>query len=161
MQLSRQFRALGKIAIAFAAVWGTSGGLLGFTVGPSAIGGTAISAAVTFAIAYAVGGGIAGISTALLLSLLEAGRDVAQIKPQRLVAWGVIAGVIPAALMATLGLIAGAPIARVWPLLSIAVVGALVGGLVLGSASAITRKRTPAPVFGQPGMRAWAHTPIS
>ena len=40
MQLSPQFRALGKIATAFAAVWGTSGALLGFTVGPSAIGGS-------------------------------------------------------------------------------------------------------------------------
>jgi len=160
MQLSRQFRALGRMAAAFAVVWGTSGGLLGFTVGPSAIGGTAVSAAITFAIAYAVGGGIAGISTALLLSLLEAGRDVARIKPQRLVTWGVIGGVIPAALMSTLGLLAGAPIARVWPLVSIGVVGGLVGGLVLGSASAITRKRTPTPVFSQTGMRAWAHTPI-
>ena len=160
MQLSRQFRALGKIATAFATVWGISGALLGFSVGPSAIGGSATSAAATFGIAYAVGGGIAGISTALLLSLLEAGRDVAQIKPRRLVTWGVIGGVIPAALMATLGLIAGAPIARVWPLLNIGVVGGAVGGLVLGSASAITRKRTPTPVFGQPGMRAWAHTPI-
>ena len=160
MQFSRQFRALGRIAALFAVVWGASGALLGLTVGPSAIGETPISAAVTFATAYAVGGGIAGIVTALLLSRLEAGQDVAQIKPQRLVTWGVIGGVIPAAILATLGLIAGVPIARVWPLIGIGVVGGLIGGIVLGSAS-ITKGRTAPRGLTQVGMRAWAQTPIS
>jgi hypothetical protein len=161
MQLSRQFRALGRIAALFAVVWGVSGALLGITVGPSAIGETPIAAAVTFATAYAIGGGIAGIVTALLLSRLEADQDVAHIKPQRLVTWGVIGGVIPAALLATLGLIAGAPIARVWPLMSIGVVGGLIGGLVLGSASAFTKRRNDTRDLTQVGLRAWAHTPIS
>jgi hypothetical protein len=139
MKFSRQFKALARVALVFAGAWGILGALIGLTKGPALIGGRALSAGLTFAIAYALGGAIAGIATALLLARAESGRRVGEVATWRVVVWGVLGGMSPALLFTVLGLIARAPMAAMLPLAGMAVLGAVIGGVMSGSASAAAK----------------------
>lgn len=139
MLFSRQFRALGKVAGFFASAWGVIGALIGMAFGPSITGGTVLSSVMTFALMYGTAGGIAGIATALLLARAESGRQINDVPAWRLAAWGVVGGMAPAALFSVLGLIAGASLSAVLPLVGLGVVGGAMGGVISGSASAAAK----------------------
>jgi hypothetical protein len=140
MAFSRQFQALLKIAGFFAGTWGLVGAVVGLFIGSSATGDPVAAAAARFALMYATAGGIAGTTAAWLVARAETGRRLRDIPTWRLALWGVLGGVAPAAIFATLGLVAGAPMGSVVALLGLGVVGGGVSGLVAGSASAIARR---------------------
>lgn len=140
MALSRQFKALLKIAGFFAGVWAVVGAIIGALVGAPATGEAALAAAIRFALMYATAGGIAGTTTAWLAARAETGRQIGEIPTWRLAAWGVLGGVAPAAIFGFLGLVAGAPVSGVLPLLGLGIIGGGVTGLIAGSATAAAKR---------------------
>ena len=140
MALSRQFRALTRIAGVFASVWGVVGGLVGVVLGPGITGDTALSSAMTFALMYGTAGAISGVVTALLVARTESGRRIGDMRTWRVAASGVVGGLAPAMLFGGLGVIVGgASLSEVLPLLGLGVVGGLVSGTISGSASAAAK----------------------
>lgn len=145
MALSRQFKALVKIAGFFAAAFSAVGVVVGVSGGD-----LAPSVLLTRAIAYAALGGMSGTGTALLLSWFEIGRLIEEVPTWRVTAWGVIGGAAPAALLTVLGLTFGSSAATLLPLLGLGVVGAGLGGLVSGSAAAAAKSGALNEAEGRP-----------
>ena len=143
MPFSRQFKALLRIAGFFAGTWAVVGAAIGALVGWAATGDSALVAALRVALMYAIAGGIAGTTTAWLAARAETGRQLRDIPTWRLAAWGVLGGVAPAAIFGFLGLIAGAPVSGVLPLLGLGILGGGVSGLIAGSASAAAKRLRP------------------
>lgn len=139
---STQFRALAKFATLFAGVWALVGGALGAVRGAALTGQSVGAATLNFAVMYAVVGAVAGIVTALVVARAEKNRSVHELSAGRVAAWGVLGGSAPAALMGTLGLLAGAPLTAVLPLAGLGVIGGAIGGF--GSASAVTAAKRAA-----------------
>ena len=135
MMLSQQFKALARISGLFGTAWAAVGGSIGFAVGPSQIGDGRVAAALSFAFMYGCVGAIAGLITALVISQAEQGREAGSVPRRRMMAWGILGGVAPAALFGALGLLAGAPMSAVWPLAGVAVIGGCIGGLITHSTS--------------------------
>ena len=140
MLVSRQFRALARIAALFSGSWAAVGAVIGALGAPSLTGETALVGATSFALMYGTAGGIAGVATALLVARAEVGRQVSDIPTWRLAAWGVIGGVVPVALFGVLGLVAGASLSAVLPLLGVGVIGGGISGTIAGSASAAAKR---------------------
>jgi len=139
MPLSPQFKALGRVSGFFAAIWAAAGALVGAILGPSVLATSALEGLASFALMYGTAGGIAGAATALLVARAESGKDVTTLGPGRIAAWGMLGGSAPAGLFGALGLLAGAPVTAVAPLLGLGLVGGAVGGLVTGSAVAVAK----------------------
>ncbi len=139
---SPQFRALARLSTLFAGMWALVGGLLGAFRGADLIGETPVSAALRFGIMYGLVGAIAGIVTSLLVARVERNQSVRDLHVGRIAAWGVFGGLAPPALMGTLGLIAGAPLIAVLPLVGLCVISGALGGVA--SASAVTAAKRAA-----------------
>ncbi len=139
MIFTRQFRALLRISSFFAATWAAVGGIIGAFSGPTVIGGSVLGAAATFAIPYGLIGGMAGALTVLLVARLEAGKDVVRVPIWRFTVSGIVGGMAPTTLLSALGLIFGAPVAAVLPLLGIGIVGGALGGAVCAAGSAAAK----------------------
>jgi hypothetical protein len=152
MTFSRQFKALAKISAFFATTWATVGAVIGAIWGPSAIGGTVVAAAANFAMMYGLVGGIAGATTALLVARVESGRNIGDVPTWRVATWGVFGGSAPAVLFGVLGLLAGAPIAAVLPLVGLSVLSGTLGGAVAAASSTAAKAvQLPQPA-SQPGL---------
>jgi hypothetical protein len=141
MAFSTKFRALGRITAFFAGLWAAAGAVLGALAGPALTGESALAAAVGFALMYGTVGAIAGATTAFLIARAETGRQLGQIPTWRLAAWGIVGGMAPAMLFATLGfVVGGASVSELLPLLGLGVVSGGAGGLISGSASAAAKR---------------------
>src|SRR5262245_14245099 len=129
MTLSRQFKAVARISGLFAATWAAVGELIGIAKGPSLMGDGRVAGGLSFAFMYGCGGASAGAITSLVIARAEQGREAGSVPQWRMIVWGVVGGVAPAALLGTVGLVFGAPMSAVRPLLGVAVLGGCLGGL--------------------------------
>jgi len=139
MRFTRQFQALLRISAFFAAAWAAVGGIVGALAGPTVIGGSILGAAATFAVPYGLIGGMAGALTVLLVARIEAGKDVTHVPTWRFAVSGVVGGVAPTTLLSALGLLLGAPLAAVLPLLGFGILGGALGGALCAGASAASK----------------------
>lgn len=153
MALSRQFKALLRIAGFFAGTWALVGAAIGAFVGSAGTGETALATVVRLSLMYATAGGIAGTSAAWLAARAETGRQLRDIPTWRLAAWGVLGGVTPAATFGFLAFIAGAPISGVLPLIRLGILGGGVSGLIAGTASAAAKRVPSADPEAAPRLR--------
>lgn len=138
MALSRRFRALGKVGTAFALGWGLVGTAISFLSG-----GALVPSLLGYGIMFGAAGGISGIVTGLLVARGESGKAVEAISSWRASLWGLLGGLIPAAVLASIGVIEGAPDV-VLPLIILGSISGGVGATVTGLAAA-SAKRVEAP----------------
>ena len=138
MIFSRQFKALGRIAAAFAGAWAAIGGLIAILTRSSNPDGSLLGWVTTHLFMFGALGAISGFATALLVA--EAGRRVERLATRRVVLWGVIGGSAPIALFGTLGLVFGASAGALLSLGGLAVVGAGLGGAIAASSAAVARR---------------------
>ena len=140
MIFSRQFRALGRIAVAFAGAWAAIGGLIALLTGASDPDGGLLRWVLTHMFMYAALGAISGLVTALLVARAEAGRQIQQLVTSRFVLWGVLGGLAPVALFGVLGAVFGASAEALVPLAALGVVSAGLGGAVAASSAAVAKR---------------------
>lgn len=152
MIFSRQFRALGRIAAAFAGAWAAIGGLIAFLTGSSAPDGRLLGWISTHLFMYGALGAISGLVTGLLVA--EAGRRVERLTTRGVALWGIIGGLAPVALFGTLGLVFGAPANALLALVAVGVVSAGLGGAMTVSAAAVARRGAISPAPTTPRLPA-------
>lgn len=138
MIFSRQFRALGRIAAAFAGAWAAIGGLIAILTGSADPDGSLLGWVTTHMFMYGALGAISGFVTALLVA--EAGRRVERLTTRRVALWGVVGGLAPVALFGTLGLVFGASASALLSLVAVAVVSAGLGGALTASSAAMAKR---------------------
>jgi hypothetical protein len=138
MIFSRQFRALGRIAAAFAGAWAVIGGLLAILTGSSDPEGSLLGWVTTHMFMYGALGAISGFVTALLVA--EAGRRVERLTTRQVALWGVIGGLAPVALFGALGLVFGASASALLSLVALGVVSAGIGGAIAASSAAVAKR---------------------
>jgi hypothetical protein len=138
MIFSRQFRALGRIAAAFAGAWAVIGGLIAILTGSSDPNGNLLGWVTTHMFMYGTLGAISGLVTALLVA--EAGRQVERLTTRRVVLSGIVGGGAPVALFGTLGLVFGASASALLSLVALGVVSAGLGGAIAASAAAVAKR---------------------
>jgi hypothetical protein len=140
MNFSRQFKALGRIAVAFACAWAVIGGIVALITGPSDPDGGLLGWVLTHMFMYAALGAISGLVTAVLVARAEAGRQVAHLVTSRFVVWGVVGGLAPVALFGVLGAAFGASTEALVALAALGVVSAGLGGAVAASSAAVAKR---------------------
>ena len=150
MGLSRQIRALGRIAGFFACAWGALGVIVALVRGVTTGGGGLLSSIAVFGVEFGLAGGISGIVTSLLVARLESGRDPDAVPTSRLAAWGVLGGLAPAALFGALGAAFGAGTGALVPLLGLGVFGGATGGVIAGGAGAVAHRAELPPGPSRP-----------
>jgi len=138
MIFSRQFRALSRIAVAFAGTWAGIGGLIALLTRAANPAGGLLGWVATHLLMYGALGGISGLVTALLVA--EAGRRAEHLTTRRVALWGAIGGLAPVALFGTLGLVFGASAGALLPLIALGAVSAGLGGAFAGSTAAIAAR---------------------
>lgn len=126
MPLSKQFKALGRIAASFAAVWAVIG--TGLSV---LAGGPLLASFWTFGTLAGAVGGLSGLTTGLALARAESGRDLDEMPHWRAGAWGFLGGFGPAGLLSAIAVVFGPTPGIVAPLLALG----LGSGGVVGAAS--------------------------
>jgi hypothetical protein len=139
MLFTRQLRALMKLAVLWSVPWTLAGLAVGIyrwvtTVHLPTDPGSLLGWLATHGLAFGTLGLISGLDVGLLLARAERGRRVEQIKPGRLVLWGVIGGMGPPLLFGLLGLLFGAPSAVFPPLAGLGIVSAAISGGLISSA---------------------------
>ena len=140
MAISRQFRALFKLAVLWATPWTLAGLALGairwFTgVHPPGDFGALLGWLATHGIAFGTLGLISGLQVGLLLARAERGRTVEQIRPGRLTLWGAVGGLGPPLLFGVLGFVFGAPASVYLPLVGLGIASAAISGTLLRAAA--------------------------
>ncbi|NOT08415.1 MAG: hypothetical protein HOP28_09440 [Gemmatimonadales bacterium] len=140
MIMSRQFRALAKVALWFSGVWAAVGAVIAVITTGAAPDGGLLSEIGTHLLMYGTLGAMSGLVTGLVLARGERGRRVEQVSTRRVVGWGVLGGVAPSILFGLLGLVFGAPATVYLPLIGLGVVSAGIGGAVAGSAAAVSKR---------------------
>ena len=150
MIFSRQFRALGRIAAAFAGVWAVIGGIIALLTGFSDSDGGLLGWVLTHMFMYGALGAIAGLVTALLVARAETGRQIAHLVTGRIVMWGVLGGLAPVALWGVLGVVFGASAQALITLAALGIVSAGLGGAVAASSMAVAKRGEIATPPSQP-----------
>jgi hypothetical protein len=148
MSFSRPFRALSRIAVAFAGAWAVLGGLIAVLSGSANPEGSLLGWVATHLLMYGALGGIAGLVTALLVA--EAGRRAQRLTTRRVALWGAIGGLTPVALFGTLGLVFGASASALLPLGALGIVSATLGGALAGSSAELAKRGAISPAPAAP-----------
>ena len=140
MIFSRQFRALARIAVSFAAAWGVVGSAIAVLARGSDPDNSLLAWVATHALMFGAVGAISGLVSGLVLARAEAGRRVEHLATWRIAAWGVIGGLAPSLLFGLLGLVFGAPASSYVPLAILGLVSAGTGGAFAASAVAVAKR---------------------
>jgi len=152
MPISRQFRALVKLAVLWGVPWTLAGLALGAirwftTIHPPGDLVALLGWLATHGIAFGTLGLISGLDVGLLLARAERGRRVEQVRPARLALWGAIGGLGPPLLFGVLGLLFGAPRSVYLPLLGLGVASAAISAVLMRAAVG-RRALPPVPAAG-------------
>lgn len=145
MELSRRFRALGRVAAFFGGIAGVVGTgvsmLLGTPFFPSLLG---------FGVMFGSVGVLAGLGVGIVMSQLESGRRLESIPTWRVSAWGSFGGFSPVAMISGLALVSSATAGIALPLLAVGAVCGLATGVFAASVSLATKSADLAAVDGEP-----------
>ncbi len=159
MAFSRQFRALLRLSALWAIPWVALGLVVavGRWIADPDVRSTAgplQTWLVGHGLAYGALGVISGLYLGLLLSRLERGRQWESVGALRLGLWSGFGGAAPAILFAALGLLFGAPLVLLLPLLGLGILGAAGSVVLATSARAAGTRRALAPAADQPRVSA-------
>ena len=151
MGLSRQFRALLRLAALWAIPWTAIGAALAVfrwvTSGDLPPTDQSLAAWIGLhAVAYGALGLISGLDVGLLLAHAERGRRVEELSPRRVALWSTIGGAGPAGVFALLAWGFGSPTIVYLPLLGLGLVSAAIsGGLAVAGLAMAKRPPLPRP----------------
>ena len=146
MILSRQFRALLKLAALWTVPWLAIGIAVAvyrwvasgeFPPTDQSLSGWIL----THAIGYGALGLISGLYLGLLLARAEQGRRLEQVSTGRVALWSAIGGAAPPVLFGALGMIFDAPAVVYLPLVGLGLAGAAISSTLAVSAFAAAKRR--------------------